>query len=154
VADIVDGASSNSYDCYLYKQDAATGDLDETAATAIQTSTCTWNYELDPLGNALQFSGFDQSFKNVEGSVFNEYVFSVKNVGNPFDVHTRDTDDLDVEFTDPTPFDNTDAIKWVTYDGYTSKFELGVFDTAGTVLYNARAFGALNSAWLGFSAKS
>lgn len=63
---------------------------------------------------------------------------------------------FDLLYRDPTPYDLTDTNLWDEYETYTTKFEIGVYDTDGTapesnVAYNSRAYGVLNSAWLGFS---
>lgn len=112
VADVVDGASQTEYDCSLYRQDAASGDLDETATTSVEDLKCKFNYEIDPLGNALEFSGLTYTFKNLDGTSYYDYVLYVKNVQNPFDGSVRASSELDVSFPDPTPYDSEDAIKW------------------------------------------
>ena len=65
--------------------------------------------------------------------------------------------DLDATYTDPTPNDYEGPLLWYTYQVYTEKFSIGVFDEPGTadgsMTSNAKGYGMLSSVWLGFNAK-
>lgn len=84
VADVLGGATSSEYDCSLFEKAAASGDLAD-GTTAAQEVKCSWNYEIDPRGNALQFGPVDQTFRNDDGTNYFEYVLTVKGAPNPFD---------------------------------------------------------------------
>lgn len=68
----------------------------------------------------------------------------------------RTDDSFDLTYRDPTAYNLEDLNLWTEYETYTTKFELALYDNEGTapesnVAYNSRAYGVLNSAWLGFS---
>lgn len=58
-------------------------------------------------------------------------------------------------YEDPTPLIYNDTVLWEEYDFYTKKLELAFISDSqendGIEVYNTRAYGILNSAWVGFT---
>lgn len=121
-------------------------------------AACVYTNDYNAQGNVLEttFGATETAVLKIKDSNSKklDYVLTVPDVDNPFFVETREKEinsnfAFDVEYEDNTPTNAKDAILYKTYDGYTGKFELGVYGTDNTAY---KAFGVLSSAWLGFSA--
>lgn len=109
------------------------------------------------MGNTVQstYSTSDITFpSNSDDTTFYDYVFTLQSVTNPSDGFKRTDTSRDYTYPDSTETDLSDNL-WTRYEKYSKKFDIGVWDEAGTTnsdtnAYQARSYGVLSHAWLGF----